>query len=223
MKLTLLTIYKRLYSQFGRQHWWPGETPFEVMLGAILTQNTNWQNVEKAIDNLKKQRLLSAAKMQRLSSWRLASLLRPTGYYNIKARRLKNFLNFFLQTYQGSVSKMAKASVSLLRQQLLSVNGIGPETADSILLYALDKPIFVVDAYTKRILSRHGFIGGHADYHQVQELFMRNLKKDLKLFNEYHALLVRLGKDYCLKNKPRCARCPLKREQSTEYREEGIR
>lgn len=210
MSKNLTLIYGKLFRHFGPQHWWPGETPFEVMVGAVLTQNTAWSNVEKAIRNLKKSRLLTAPKLYRLPSGRLAKLIKPAGYYNIKAKRLKNFLKFFINTYQGSIRKMAGQSTVVLRQQLLSVSGIGPETADSILLYALDKPVFVVDAYTKRILLRHSLIKPDADYYRIQNLFRQKLENKVKLFNEYHALLVKLGKEYCRKHKPRCPSCPLR-------------
>ncbi len=210
----LNTFYQRLYSYFGPQHWWPSDSAFEVMVGAILTQNTNWVNVEKAIDNLKKYKLLTPAKVYSLSKQRLALLIQPAGYYNIKAKRLKNFLDFFIKHYKGSIKKMSGADTFNLRKELLAVNGVGPETADSILLYALNKPIFVVDAYTKRILLRHGFIKEDASYEQVQDLFMQNINSDVQLFNEYHALLVRLGKEFCLKNRPRCNVCPLRSHKS---------
>jgi len=203
-------IYRKLYQHFGQQHWWPAESVFEVMVGAILTQNTSWQNVTKAIDNLKRAKVLTARKLLNLPQKRLATLVNPAGYYNIKAKRLKNWLNFFFKFYQGSIKKMSRKNTALLRQELLSVNGIGPETADSILLYALNKPVFVIDAYTKRILSRHNMFKETDSYDTAQRIFMSNLDKDAKLFNEYHALLVKLGKDYCRKNKPRCAMCPLK-------------
>lgn len=203
-------IYRKLYLYFGPQHWWPADSKFEVMVGAILTQNTNWFNVEKAINNLRQHKLLAPDKLYRLPRQRLAALIKPTGYYNIKAKRLRAFLKFFIKTYQGNLRRMAKADMTILRQQLLSVNGIGPETADSILLYALNKPVFVVDAYTKRILSRHRMFREAVAYEEAQNLFMRSLKRDARLFNEYHALLVRLGKDFCLKNKPKCEICPLK-------------
>lgn len=203
-------IYQRLYSYFGPQAWWPGDSAFEVMVGAILTQNTNWSNVEKAINNLKNKNLLNPKKIYRLSHSRLASLIVPCGYYNIKARRLKEFLTFFFKDYQANARKMSLADTQKLRRDLLRVKGVGPETADSILLYALNKPVFVVDAYTKRILSRHHLIKKDTDYSHIQNLFMQNLKADVKLFNEYHALLVKLGKEFCLKNKPRCDACPLK-------------
>lgn len=203
-------FYKKLYAFFGCQHWWPANTAFEVIVGAILTQNTNWLNVEKAIYNLKKHKLLEPYKLYRLSEKRLASLIRPAGYFNIKAKRLKAFLHFLFESYQGDLKKISQIDTQLLRRRLLSINGIGPETADSILLYALDKPVFVVDAYTRRILSRHRFISRGASYDETQNLFMENLKNNVKLFNEYHALLVRLGKEFCLKNKPKCEICPLK-------------
>lgn len=206
-------IYRRLYARFGPQGWWPGETPFEVMVGAILTQNTNWQNVEKAIANLKAARALTAKKLYALPENKLALLIRPSGYYNIKARRLKEFLGFLFHNYQGNIRRMRRQSAGKLREALLAVKGIGQETADSILLYALEKPVFVVDAYTKRILSRHGLIREDASYQEVQKLFRDNLKNKVKLFNEFHALLVKLGKDHCLKRKPRCRLCPLKQLQ----------
>jgi endonuclease-3 related protein len=178
------------------------------MVGAILTQNTNWANVEKAIHNLKRKGLLSPHALRAVSPPTLASLIKPTGYFNIKSKRLKNFIHFLFKEYQGNLKKMASEDTAPLRRKLLSINGIGPETADSILLYALDKPVFVVDAYTKRVLYRHNMIDRHADYVAVQELFMKHLKADVTVFNEYHALLVRLGKDYC-KTTPTCEQCPL--------------
>lgn len=210
MKKSLYGIYRRLYSYFGPQKWWPAQSRFEVMVAAVLTQNTNWSNVEKAIRNLKDKGLLKPHKLYSLKNARLAKLIRPAGYYNLKAKRLKNLLRFFILRYQGDMGRMALAEAKVLRQELLMVNGIGPETADSILLYGLGKPVFVVDTYTKRILSRHGIIEEGMDYDGVQRLFMLGLRKDAKLFNEYHALLVRLGKDFCLKGKPRCLTCPLK-------------
>lgn len=202
-------IYDRLFKRFGSQHWWPGETPFEVMVGAVLTQNTNWGNVEKAITNLKKDGLLTPYGLHRVSTVKLASLIRPSGYFNIKAKRLKNFISFFIRHYQGNVEKMRRQSLSKLREELLKVNGIGPETADSILLYALEKPIFVVDAYTRRILYRHAMISGAVDYHAIQKIFMDHLRANRKVFNEYHALIVKVGKELC-RTKPRCEECPLK-------------
>jgi endonuclease III related protein len=205
-----ILIYKKLYKFFGPQMWWPADSAFEVMLGAILTQNTNWQNVEKAMNNLKQNKLLNAKKLYNTPPKRLAALIKSAGYYNVKSRRLKEFLKFFIHSYGASIKRMFLENTCLLRDRLLSVNGIGKETADSILLYALNKPVFVVDAYTKRILLRHDFINADSDYDEIQNLFMKSLKKDVKLFNEYHALLVRLGKEFCLKSKPKCNICPLK-------------
>lgn len=213
MNNKIFLIYKKLYMHFGPQHWWPGDTPFEVIVGAILTQNTSWSNVEKAIASLKNHKLLKPHRLYKLSSKRLASLIKPAGYYNIKAKRLKNFLRFLSVNYEGKIGKMSKEKTQALRSRLLAVNGIGPETADSILLYALGKKIFVIDAYTKRILTRHGLIGEDAGYDEAQSLFMRHLPSRADIFNEYHALLVRLGKDFCLKNRPRCEECPIGKEQ----------
>jgi endonuclease-3 related protein len=210
MRRRLQAIYKKLYRYFGPQHWWPAESPFEVMVGAVLTQNTNWFNVEKAIRNLKKEKLLSIQKLSKLPQKKLGCLIKSAGYYNIKAKRLHSFLKFILGNYRGSIRKMSLADTAKLRLELLEVNGIGQETADSILLYALDKPVFVIDAYTRRILLRHHLIKGSEDYEKIQALFSGNLKNDVRLFNEYHALLVRLGKEFCLKNNPRCRVCPLK-------------
>ncbi len=210
MRRKLFIFYEKLYRYFGPQKWWPAESPFEVMVGAILTQNTNWGNVEKAIRNLKAKKVLNAQKLNQLSGKKLALLIRPSGFYNLKSKRLKEFLKFLFSNYGGKIRKMAAADALSLRQALLAVKGIGRETADSILLYALNKPIFVVDAYTKRILSRHKLISEDATYDEVQSFFMRNLKNDAKLFNEYHALLVKLGKEFCLKRRPRCEECPLK-------------
>ncbi|MDI6744895.1 MAG: endonuclease III domain-containing protein [Thermodesulfovibrionales bacterium] len=204
----LIKIYKRLYAAFGPQRWWPGDTPFEIAVGAILTQNTNWGNVEKAINNLKKEKVLSAKAIHNMPTKRLASLIRPAGYFNLKAKRLKAFINFLMNDYHGSMDRMKKEEMHSLRHKLLGVNGIGPETADSILLYALDKPVFVIDAYTKRVLSRHKILGHDESYEKFQGLFHSALKKDVKLFNEYHALFVRAGKMFC-KPKPRCEECPL--------------
>lgn len=204
---TLIEIYRKLYSFYGPQHWWPGDTPFEVAVGAILTQNTNWSNVEKAIKNLKSEKLLEAKILHDLPTERLASLIRPAGYFNVKAGRLKAFLYLLVDNYNGSMKNMKKETLDSLRKKLLSVNGIGPETADSILLYALGKPVFVIDAYTKRLLSRHRILDYDASYEEYQDLFHRELDEDIQLFNEYHALFVRVGKDYC-KTKPLCEKCP---------------
>jgi len=202
-------FYQKLRRSLGPQNWWPARTPFEVMVGAVLTQNTSWKNVEKAIGNLRRKNLLGPLKMHALSQRKLAEIIRPAGYYNIKAKRLKNFLDFFISKYQGNIRKMSCVKTGDLRRDLLAVNGIGPETADSIMLYALNKPVFVVDAYTKRIFSRHNMIKNNATYDEAQELFNKSLKKNFRIFNEYHALLVKIGKEFCLKNKPKCSICPL--------------
>ncbi|MFH1775991.1 MAG: endonuclease III domain-containing protein [Candidatus Omnitrophota bacterium] len=203
-----LVIYNLLYKNFGRQYWWPASTPFEVVVGAILTQNTSWKNVEQAIGNLKRHALLSPQKLNQQSLKRIAVLIRPAGYFNVKAKRLKNFIDFLFQKYQGNLDDLFKRPTMQLRTELLGINGIGPETADSIILYAAHKPIFVVDAYTKRIFKRHNLLNGYDNYEDVQGLFMNNLKPNTKKYNEYHALIVKLGKDYCRK-KPRCEVCPL--------------
>ena len=207
----LEAIYHKLYSHFGAQYWWPAKSRFEVIVGAILTQNTNWQNVEKAINNLKKAKALDAGKLHRMPKEKIARLIRPSGFFNIKSGRLKEFLRFFFKNYNGDIQRLIRQDKQILRKQLLSVKGIGPETADSILLYALDKPVFVVDAYTRRVLARHKIIAQDADYEKVQNLFSKNLKIEVKLFNEYHALIVRLAKVYCLKNNPKCDLCPVKK------------
>lgn len=205
---TLNSIYRRLYSRFGPQGWWPGRTPFDIAIGAILTQNTAWTNVEKAIKNLRRKGLLNSKGIRKISSRQLASLIRPSGYYNIKAKRVKNFLGFLFSKYRGNLKNMLKEDTYKLREELLGVKGIGQETADSILLYALNKPIFVVDAYTKKILLCLGLINPDATYSQIQDYVMNNLPNSSRLFNEFHALFVRLGKDFCRKSL--CQFCALK-------------
>ena len=204
----LMKIYQTLYRTYGPRHWWPGETPFEIMVGAILTQNTSWRNVEKAIQNLKAKKVLHARGIHQLKRGQLASLIRSSGYFRIKADRLKAFVNFLFEQYRGNLRKIKKENLYILRKRLLGIKGIGPETADSILLYGLQKPIFVVDAYTKRILSRHGILSEKASYEEAQKLFMDHLPHDQRLFNEYHALMVHLGKTLCKKT-PKCETCPL--------------
>ena len=201
-------IYKTLYKTFGPQRWWPGDTPFEIAVGAILTQNTNWGNVEKAIKNLKAAKALNAKRMHEMPLNKLAVLIRPAGYFNVKTKRLKAFMSFLMDNYEGSIKKMSKEGLHGLREKLLSVNGIGPETADSILLYALEKPVFVIDAYTKRVLSRHKLVAYDEPYDAFQRLFHDSVKKDTTLYNEYHALFVQVGKIYCRPN-PLCEECPL--------------
>jgi endonuclease-3 related protein len=204
----LKTIYNMLLERFGPQRWWPGDSQFEIIIGAILTQNTSWTNVEKAISNLKKARLLEPEKLFKLPDEHLAELIKPAGYFNIKAKRLKNFLLRLFENYNGSLENLETLNTAQLREQLLDISGIGPETADSILLYAFDRPVFVVDAYTARIAARHHLIEPPFDYEQLQRVFASNLPEDVKLFNEYHALLVKCGKDFC-RPKARCPGCPL--------------
>jgi len=204
-----MKIYRTLYRTYGPRRWWPGETSFEVMVGAILTQNTSWRNVEKAIQKLKGKGVLYPEGIYHLKKQQLASLIKSSGYYRIKADRLQSFMDFLFEGYGGDLRKMGKESLAELRGKLLQVKGIGPETADSILLYGLKKPIFVVDAYTKRILSRHTIVSEKASYEEIQGLFMEHLPHSERLFNEYHALLVHLGKSLC-KKIPRCDICPLK-------------
>lgn len=208
---TLKIIYSRLYKHFGPQNWWPGDTRLEIIIGAILTQNTAWTNVEKAIANLKSQRLLSSAQeLLRLEPSHLARLVRPSGYYNIKSARIRNFLVFLAGNYASSLRKMSFQGTKELRDELLKVNGIGPETCDSILLYAFKRPVFVVDSYTKRIFSRHGIFRQNLEYDAIQKTFMSELPADERLYNEYHALIVALGKEYC-RTTPDCKKCPIKR------------
>ena len=204
----LKDIHKRLYGYYGPQGWWPGRTRFEVIVGAILTQNTAWTNVEKAISALRRAKLLSPIRMKEASTATLAALIKPAGYFNVKTKRLKNFVNFLFERYGGSLAKASNRPSDILRHELLAVNGIGPETCDSILLYAFKKPVFVVDAYTKRIFSRHAIVERGAVYQEIQKLFMDNLRSGERLYNEYHALIVRVGKDFC-RAKARCDRCPL--------------
>lgn len=206
---TILKIYRKMFDALGPQRWWPGETPFEVVIGAILTQNTNWSNVEKAIRNLKAAGRLSPEGIHELNVTELAQLIRPSGFFNVKARRVKTFINWLFSRYEGSLSKMFAQDLEILRDDLLSVKGIGPETADSILLYAGNFPTFVVDAYTHRIFSRHGFIPEESTYDEMKSFFEGNLPKDVKLYNEYHALLVNIGKMFC-KPKKICEPCPLR-------------
>jgi len=201
-------LFRLLLDSFGPQHWWPGETPFEVLVGAVLTQNTSWRGVAQAIANLKREGVLSLEGLLGLEPERLAQLIRPAGYFNLKQKRLRNLLELLQRDFGGDLDRLFALPLAQARQVLLSSNGVGPETADSILLYAGEKPIFVVDAYTFRILGRHGFAVEEMDYHQVQALFMDNLPHQVALFNEFHALLVKLGKDFCKKGKPRCPECP---------------
>lgn len=205
----LILIYELLDAHFGNLNWWPGDSAFEVIVGAILTQNTAWRNVEAAVDRLKAAGLLSAEALLAVDEETLALLIRPAGYYNVKARRLKTFVHFFLEHHGGSIEDMFAGDLSTLRNRLLQINGIGEETADSILLYAGNKPVFVVDAYTRRILQRHGLVSESFTYGEVQNLFMTYLPPEAGFYNQYHALLVNAGKRFCGKQ-PRCEPCPLR-------------
>ncbi len=208
MIVTLDEVYQQLYEALGPQHWWPAESAFEVVLGAVLVQNTAWRNVEKAIENLRQSDLLSAKAMYQLAPEELEELIRPAGYFRMKTRRIRNLLDYVFTQHEGSLSAMLKVDTETLREELLQINGIGPETADSILLYAAERPVFVIDTYTNRILKRHGWIEHEADYSTIQAHFQTHLEADSQLYNEFHALLVRIGNLYCRK-KPRCEECPL--------------
>jgi len=204
----LMQVYRRLYRHYGNLHWWPGETPLEISVGAILTQNTAWSNVEKAIQCLKEKRALTIRALGHLSLSHLARLIKSAGYFNVKAHRVKNFISFLQIRYGGSLNKMFGQDTSRLRAELLSVNGTGPETADSILLYAAKKPVFVIDTYTKRIFSRHGVMPYEKTYDDFQKHFMNRIPPDVPLYNQYHAMLVYVGKDFC-HTRPCCDSCPL--------------
>jgi endonuclease-3 related protein len=209
MTATLDEVYNRLFSAFGPQHWWPGETPFEVMVGAVLVQNTAWRNVERAIVNLREAGAMAPEPLWRLPEAELAELIRPAGYFRIKARRLRNLLAYLFERHGGSLDAMFAVDTDTLRSELLSIHGIGPETADSILLYAAGRPTFVVDTYTARVLKRHAWIEPEADYHAIKEHFEGGLAADAARYNEFHALLVRVGHLHCRKT-PQCETCPLK-------------
>ncbi len=225
-KSILMSMYQAMLGALGPSSWWPGDTPFEVAVGAVLTQNTAWGNVEKAVARLKERGALTPGAMWNMPLEDLEECLRPSGYFRIKAQRLRNLLAFFSRAADGilqpphaspcappddpSLSFLCLLGTPELRKGLLSVKGIGPETADSILLYALGRERFVVDAYTHRMFSRHGLIGEEADYHEMADFFMDSLDADVSVYNEYHALIVRVGKDFCKKSKPLCAQCPLK-------------
>ena len=203
----LLKIYDKLLNHFGNQNWWPADTKFEVIVGAILTQQTSWKNVEKSIKNLKENNALEPKKLFNLPVKTLEVLIRPSGFFKVKSKRLRNFLEFFVGNYDGNLDKMFELPLNNLRENLLSVNGVGPETCDSIILYAGNKPVFVVDAYTKRLCERYPIMKSKK-YEEVRVFFEKNLPKDVNLFKEFHALIVELGKKYC-KTKPTCEKCPL--------------
>lgn len=205
----LREYYNALFRTLGPQNWWPARTPFEVIVGAILTQNTAWTNVEKAITNLRREHLLTPAALARVPRTKLARLIRSSGYFRQKAKKLKAFVKFLRREYRGSLAKMFRAPTVELREKLLAVHGIGPETADSILLYAARHPVFVVDAYTKRILTRHELVTEKAGYEELRALFENSLPRDAQLYNEFHGLIVMTGKHWCRTKNPICHACPL--------------
>lgn len=208
----LLKIHRRLEKTYGPQGWWPAEGNFEMIVGAILTQNTSWANVTRALDNLRRARLLTPKKMEGLAAGELGEYIRPAGYFRQKSRTLKEFLRFLREDYRGNLEEMLASGREKLRAGLLGVRGIGPETADSIVLYAGHYPVFVVDAYTGRIFRCQGLIAEGAKYAEIQGMVMAGLEPDERLFNEFHALLVHLGKTHCRKT-PRCEGCPLIRDR----------
>lgn len=214
-KPPLKKVYQALYHAWGPQHWWPAQSRFEMMVGAILTQNTAWKNVELAIRNLKKAGVLTVESIAALPREQLAALIRPAGYFNIKAKRIQHFTRWLMDKYNGNINRMFTTETEELRRQLLEVHGIGKETADSILLYAGHRPVFVVDAYTRRFMLRHRWLSEKNTYDEVADIFSGPFKgasahRQSALFNEYHALIVRLAKEHC-RAKPDCASCPLKR------------
>jgi endonuclease-3 related protein len=208
---SLQEYYNTLFRALGPQNWWPARTPFEVIVGAILTQNTAWTNVQKAMANLRRERLLTPAALERVPQTKLARLIRSSGYFRQKAKKLKAFVRFLRSEYAGSLARMFRAPTAELREKLLAVHGIGPETADSILLYAARHPVFVVDAYTKRILTRHGLAPPKAGYEELRALFEKTLPRDVQLYNEFHGLIVMTGKHWCRTKNPLCHACPLQR------------
>jgi len=209
MPVDLMQIYHVLRNRFGHRGWWPGETRMEIIIGAILTQNTAWKNVEKAIANLKREGALTYQGLSRISEPRLAELIRSSGYFNQKAKKLKAFLHFLQKEYQGSLAKMFREETSELRRRLLGIKGVGQETADSILLYAGGHLSFVVDLYTYRVASRHGWVPEEIDYHGLREFFINRLPAELDIYKDFHAQLVAVGNGFCRKI-PKCEECPLR-------------
>ena len=213
------TAVRRAYTLMRRRHghlgWWPGDTPLEICLGAILTQNTSWVNVERALANLRQSRSLDARQLLALPERELADLIRPAGYFNVKARRLRAFLGELVVRFHGELSRMMSGDTTTVRQRLLAIHGIGPETADCLLLYVGGHASFVIDAYTRRIFARHGWSQTDATYDQLKELCEISLDQKprthrLDYWQDYHAQLVQVGKDYCRPRDPRCAQCPLR-------------
>jgi endonuclease-3 related protein len=213
----LKRVYRRLLKEYGPQHWWPAETPFEVIIGAILTQSTAWTNVEKALANLKASGKLAPEALRKMPMAELTGLIRPCGYYNVKARRLKAIVNFLGENFDDDLDRLFENETDALRKKLLGIYGIGEETADAILLYASGKPVFVIDAYTRRIIDRMGLAPTTHNYISYQMLFTKNLPADAKMFNEFHALFVRHAKEVCGKQ-PLCERCCLNLGEKSRWR-----
>jgi endonuclease-3 related protein len=207
----LLKIFDMLLKSFGKRNWWPGETELEIIIGAVLTQNTSWKNVEKAIDNLKYYNALDLQTLFKMDREMLALIIKPSGFYNIKSSRLKNTINVIYNDYSSNILNLKELDMFDARKRLLKINGIGKETADSIILYALNKPIFVIDVYTRRFLKNHRLYKEEGDYDTIQRFFMKNLPNDTYLFNEFHALIVYLCQNFC-KKVPLCSKCPLKQD-----------
>lgn len=205
-----MPVYRTLYRRLGPQHWWPGRTRLEVAVGAILTQNTAWSNVEKAIRRLRAAGALDLRRLHTADLDTLADWIRPAGYFRVKARRLRSFTDMVYRRFGGRLGRLFALPTDEMRRVLLEVNGIGPETADSIVLYAARRPVFVVDAYTRRVLERHGWMRPAASYDEIAALFTRRVPRRESLYNEYHALIVALGKTWC-RPKPHCGDCPLRR------------
>lgn len=213
---TIREFYDRLFARYGPQHWWPGDSDVDIVVGAILTQNTNWRNVEYAIDNMRRADALNWTALRDIDDAALSELIRPAGYYNVKRKRLKNLVNWLWSTHDGDMTPLKHMTLDTARSQLLSINGIGPETADSILLYALERPIFVIDAYTARVLRRHGLAEATSRYDEMQATFHEAFSPDATIFNEYHALIVRLAKEHC-RVRAICADCPLAHHTHNEH------
>ncbi len=210
VRRSVRSYYAPLREHFGPSGWWPGDSPFEIAIGAILTQNTAWANVEKAIVNLKQEGLLDPQRIVEAPAYVVEAVLRPSGYFRVKTRRVRAFCSYLIDTYGGSMARLACSPLDRLRAELLHVHGIGPETADDILLYACGKPVFVVDAYTRRIFARHGVVDSDIGYEALRAHFERNLPPNVELFKDYHAQIVYTGKHFC-RSRPRCEGCPLRR------------
>lgn len=216
MEKKLISIYSKLLSEYGFQNWWPADDTFEIIIGTILAQGVSWTNVEISIKNLKDKKLLNPDELYKIDIEKLSNLIKPSRFYNQKAKTIKNFLEFLNQEFENNPLNMIIESTSELRDKILKIEGIGKETTDSILLYALGKPVFVVDSYTKRIFSRYGLIDEFLKYDEIQNLFISNLPLDTLLFNDFHAQVVNFGNRICQKN-PRCAICPIKKVDNQLY------